>query len=96
MHDVCVTWTCWLKREFKGRFQGTFLDQYTVEPLRSQRPPWRQRNVAVVERWPVYGRLGCNMTPVVFEECNNKITRAAIGVFRRECVCEYGCFDKIL
>ena len=34
-----------------------------------QRLPWGQKKVAVVERWPVWGGSGCNMT-IFFREYN--------------------------
>jgi len=55
----------------------TFLDKYTIGSLCYGHLGDRgKRDGEFVERWLVNGRLGCNMTPVVFKECNNKIMRA--------------------
>ena len=63
-----------LKTVKSHMFVETFLDKCAVGHLGDR----GKRDGEVVKRWLVHGRLWCNMTPVVFEECNISITRAVI------------------
>jgi len=89
---VLVTFA-WLMREFKSPIStGITLKSYKLVKTffgeiycrispRYRHPGERgKRGGEDAETWPVNGRLAYNMTPVVFEECNNRIMRAVTVV----------------